>query len=311
MTFHFGEKNWSKKGALPEGALPKAVALSPEGYGLIAAYTEPAADSPSEQMRGRKALLLRVTSAGAETVYDGGGWVQALDGNGQVWFAVAATLKASGQGSDYRLLRSTDGGKSWQGRGPILATSVAQVVAIDEQRAWVLGAGYLGVTTDGGQSWTPVTFDGDRNPTTERLRRVGEDVALLGHGVLAVTQDLTQAWTREELPGAQVHDFDGRYVVVSKEGRVGVGVRDGSKTTWLGGLPEGRVPLRIASAGQVVRVLSRAADASKGADLVLYRSEDGGQEWDAVPLKDLRAEADIAADFGLGLTLRGELRGNL
>jgi photosystem II stability/assembly factor-like uncharacterized protein len=306
-----GEKNWSKKGVLPEGALPKAVAVSPEGYGLVAAYTEPAVDDLHEQLRGRKALLLRATSTGSETVYDGSGWIQALDGNGAVWFAVAATLKASGEGSDYRLLRSTDGGKSWQGRGPILATSVAQVLAIDEQRAWVLGSGYLGVTTDGGHSWTPVAFDGDRDPTVERLRRVGEDVALLGDGVLATSRELTHAWTRESFPGARVHDFDGRYVVVSKEGQVGVGLREGGATRWLGGLPEGHTPLRITSAGPVVRVLSRAAEASKGVDLTLYRSEDGGESWSAVPLNGLRAEADIAGGFGLGLTYRGELRGNL
>lgn len=304
-----GEKNWTQKGALPSGALPKAVAVSPEGYGLVAAYVDPAEGPPSEQLRQRKAQLLRVTASGAEQVYEAAGWIASLDGHGSLWFALGATLKAAGAGSDYRLLRSTDGGKTWQGRGTIPAPSAAQVLAVDERQAWVLGAGYLGVTLDGGASWQTVQLQGERNPTLERLRRAGNSVALVGRG-LAFSLDFGNSWARDEVGGAQVHDFDGEYLVVSKGNQVGVGRRQGNAITWLTGLPADRHPLRITSTGPVVRILSRAADPSRnGVDLTVYRSEDGGKAWTGIPL-GLRAEADIAGEYGLGVNLAGELQGN-
>jgi len=306
------ERNWNKKGALPKGALPRIVAVDAGGVGIVSAYTEPSGGDPAAQLRGRRAQLVRVTGAGTETAYEGPGWILAVDGVGAIWFAVIATLRSSGEGSDYRLLRSTDGGKRWTLQGALPAPSVAQVLAVNERQAWVLGAGTLSATNDGGQTWSAVHAPGSRNPTLERLRRAGNAVALLGRGEVLRSPNAGAGWFPLAVSGAQAEDFDGTHLAVTtSEGRAGIGRVENDRITWLTGLPEGRRPMRIASSGSTVRVLTRAEDPSQGADLALYRSEDGGQSWSAVSLEGLRAEADIAGEYGLGVSLRGDLHGNL
>ena len=58
----------------------------------------------TEFVHARRAQLYRVTAKGPERVYEGPGWVQALDCHGAVCAALGGTLKGSGSGSDYHLL---------------------------------------------------------------------------------------------------------------------------------------------------------------------------------------------------------------
>lgn len=303
------EKDWDKLGELAEGLQVGAVSVSREGFGLVGTRMEPSAGTLPERMRARRAQLHRVTAQGLERVYEGLGWVQALDCTGALCVALGATLKASGSGSDYHLLVSTDGGKQWSLRGMVPAPSAAQVLAVSANEVWVLGAYFLGRTTDGGASWTEPALDGERNPHAERLRRTERGVALLSKG-LTLTQDGGATWKSEAQGNARWVDVDGAYVLAAEGNQPKVGERRGGEVRWLSPLPSGRDPLRLAVEGTTLRVLTRNADPSKGVEPAVHVSEDGGKSWSTQKL-DVGAHVDIAGRYGLGTDMRNRVYGRL
>ncbi|HVG63025.1 MAG TPA: neuraminidase [Hyalangium sp.] len=303
------EKDWERLGELAEGLRPGAVAASREGFGLVGAMTEPTAGTLPDRMRARRAQLHRATAKGLERVYEGPGWIQAIDCNGNLCAALGATLKASGAGSDYHLLVSTDGGRQWNVRGPVPAPSATQVLAVSATELWVLGAYFLARTADGGATWSEVALEGERNPHVERLRRTERGMALLGKGLFP-TQDGGATWGRELTGGARLVDLDGAYVLAVENGQGRVGERRGGEVRWMAPLPSGREPLRLAVAGGAQRVLTRSADPSKGVEAAVHVSEDGGKTWSTQKLV-VGPHMDIAGPHGLGTDMRGRVFGRL
>jgi photosystem II stability/assembly factor-like uncharacterized protein len=303
------ERDWERLGELAEGLRPGAVAASREGFGLVGAMTEPTAGTLPDRMRARRAQLHRATARGLERVYEGPGWIQALDCNGSLCAALGATLKASGAGSDYHLLMSTDGGRQWNVRGPVAAPSAAQVLVVSATELWVLGAYFLARTSDGGATWTEVALEGERNPHAERLRRVDRGVAVLGKG-LCHTHDGGATWTREAAGNARLVDVDGAYVLALDNGQARVGERRLGELRWMQPLPPGRDPLRLAVEGSTLRVLTRNADPSKGVDPLVHVSEDGGKTWSQQKL-EVGSHVDIAGPHGVGTDMRGRVFGRL
>jgi len=280
------------------------VSVGPEGCGVVAVTLEPTEGSPEAQMRGRQAQLWRVTADEARPVYEGSGWIQAIDNHGACWFAVAATLRATGAGADYRLLRSTDGGETWGASGPIPASSIGRVLAVSEHEAWVLGARHLAATMDGGASWSPISLAGERDPVQERLRRLDSGVALVGPGIAAST-DSGRSFIHRRTPGT-VYDVAGGMLIARVGDTPRIGILGDKEISWLAHLPGDRMPVRLAVQGPVVRILSRAADPTRGVDLKLHPSEDGGKTLSEVWL-GLTQHADIAGLHGLGLDLQGQV----
>ncbi|WNG43230.1 exo-alpha-sialidase [Archangium minus] len=304
------EKDWERLGELSEGLRVGAVAASPEGFGLIGAASEPPGVSLLERMKGRRAQVYRVAAGAVTRTWEGPGWIQAMDCHRAVGVAIGATLKPSGSGSDYHLLVSSDGGREWQTRGPVDAPSLGQVLAVSDQEVWVLGAWFLGRTADGGATWTELELEGERNPHTERLRRVEGGVALLGKG-LSVSTDGGATWSQVDVGAARVVDVDGAFVAAVVQGQARVGERQGSEVRWLEPLPAGREPLRLVASEGVLRLLTRGADPSKGADPALHVSEDGGQTWSSHSLP-LGPQVDIAGrEWGLGVDIRGGVYGRV
>jgi len=303
------ERDWQKLGELTGGLRVGAVAVSREGFGLVGAMTEPSAGALADRMRARRAVLHRVTAQGLERVYEGLGWIQALDCHGTVCAALGATLKASGSGSDYHLLVSTDAGKSWKLRGLVPAPSAAQVQVVSADELWVLGAYYLGRTVDGGASWTEPALDGERNPHSERVRRTERGVAVLGNQLM-LTHDGGATWKGEAAGAGRLVDVEGAYVVSAEGGQTRVGERRGTEVRWLSPLPTGREPLRLTVEGTTLRVLTRNADPSKGVEPTVHVSEDGGKTWSAQKL-DVSQHVDLAGRHGLGVDMRGRVFGRL
>jgi photosystem II stability/assembly factor-like uncharacterized protein len=304
------EKEWEKLGELSKGLRVAAVAASRDGFGIIGTLMELPEGTLPERMRARRGQLHRVTAEGVAQMYEGAGWIQALDCRGALCAAVGATLKPTGSGTDYHLLLSEDGGRSWHARGPVDAVSVVQVLVLSAQEVWVLGASHLGRTTDGGASWTELPLEGERSPAVERLRRAETSVAVAGRG-LALSSNGGATWAREEMGGARVYDVNGPYEVTAVEGEVRVGERQGEDVRLLGSLPPGREPLRLASAeGGVLRVLSRSADPRKPSDFMLHVTEDGGATWTHHPLP-VGPQVDIAGRHGLGVDAEGQVLGTL
>lgn len=304
------EKDWEKLGALPEGARPGVLTASHEGFGLVGAVVEPANGGLLERMRTRRVQLHRVTASGLALVYEGLGWLQAVDCHGPMCAAVGAALRPSGTGTDYHLVVSVDGGHQWQHRGPIPVPSIAQVLALSAYEFWVLGASYLGRTTDGGATWSEVPLTGERSPQSERLRRAPGGVALLGRG-LALTVDGGHTWVQEAQGPLRLSDVEGGQVVGTTEGHARLGEWSGGLVTWGPALPEHREPLRLSTTGGTLRVLSRSAAPGRGgSDLMLHLSQDGGQTWSHHPLPT-GPLVDIAGPWGLGVDAQGQVFGHL
>jgi hypothetical protein len=306
------EKDWEKLGALSEGLKASAVAASREGFGLVGAVAEPSAGSLLERMRSRRAHLHHVAAGSVTKVWEGPGWIQALDCQGSLGVAIGGSLKPSGSGSDYHLLVSTDSGRTWQSRGPVGAPSLGQVLAISPEEIWVLGAYFLGRTTDGGATWTELELEGERNPNTERLRRIEGGVAVLGPSV-ALSKDGGASWSQQGVGATRVVDVDGAHVAAVVEGQARVGERQGTEVRWLEPLPRGLEPLRLVSAEGVLRLLTRGADPSKAVELALHQSEDGGRTWSnhSLPLGG-PPRVDIAGrEWGLGVDVGGAVYGRM
>ena len=303
------ERDWERLGELAEGLRVGPVAVSRDGFGLVGTTVEPPAGTLADKMRARRAHLHRVTAQGLERVYEGPGWIQALDCQGALCVALGATLRPSGSGSDYHLLLSTDGGRHWSLKGPVGAPSAAQVLAVSADEAWVLGAFFLGRTVDGGATWTEVMLDGERNPQAERLRRVERGVVLLGKG-LCLTQDGGSTWSREAAGSARLVDVDGAHVLAVDSGQARIGERRPGEVRWVAALPPGKEPLRLAVAGSLLRVLTRNADPSKGVEPTVHASEDGGKTWSTHVLA-VGSHVDLAGSNGLGTDMRGRVFGRL
>lgn len=285
------------------------LSASRDGFGLVGATLEPPTGTLSDRLRARRAQLNRVTARGIERVYEGPGWIQALDCHGALCVAVGATLKPVGSGSDYHLLVSTDGGRKWNLRGPVAAPSAAQVLVSSADEVWVLGAYFLARTADCGTTWTEVALEGERHAQGERLRRVERGVAVLGKG-LRHTHDGGATWGRETSGNARLVDVDGAHVLAVESGQARLGERRGGEVRWLAPLPSGREPLRLASAGSVLRVLTRHAEPSRGVEPAVHLSDDGGRSWSTQKL-EVGPHVDVAGPYGLGMDLRGRVFGRL
>jgi hypothetical protein len=304
------ERDWERLGELAEGLKAGAVGVSPEGFGLLGAVREPADGGLLERMKARRTRLLRVEAGAMTSVWEGPGWVQALDCSGTVGVVLGATLRPSGTGSDYHLLVSSDGGRAWQARGPVGVPSISQVLALSERDIWVLGVGALGHTVDGGATWTEVHLGGERDPRTERLRRVEGGVALLGQG-LSLSPDGGNSWSRREVGASRVVDVDGAFVAALGEGQARVGERQDTEVRWGEPLPAGREPVRLVATGGVLRLLTRGVDPARGVEPVLHVSEDGGHTWSHHPLP-LGPRVELAGgEWGLGVDAGGVLLGRL
>ncbi|HEX8539951.1 MAG TPA: neuraminidase [Cystobacter sp.] len=304
------ERDWERLGELAGGLKASAVGVGPEGLGLLGGVEEPAEGGLLERMKARRARLLRVAAGNLTSVWEGAGWVQALECSGPVGAAIIATLRASGTGSDYQLLVSVDGGREWRARGPVGVPTLSQVLAVSEREFWVLGAGFLGRTADGGATWTEVRLGGERQPRTERLRRVEGGVALLGQGV-SLSPDGGQTWSPREVGASRVVDVDGAFVAALVEGQARVGERQDSGVRWGEPLPAGREPVRLVATEGVLRVLTRGVDPARGVEPALHVSEDGGQTWSHHPLP-LGLRVDISGrEWGLGVDAGGVLLGRL
>lgn len=303
------ERDWERLGELAPELRVGSVAVSRDGFGLVGTLVEPSSGTLADRLKARRAQIHRVTARGMERVYEGPGWIQALDCHGALCMALGATLKRTGSGSDYHLLVSTDCGRKWSLRGMVAAPSATQVLALRADEAWVLGAWFLGRTLDGGATWTEVPLDGERHAQSERLRRTERGVAVLGKG-LHHTQDGGHSWGRETSGNARLVDVDGSHVLAVESGQARLGERRSGEVRWLAPLPAGREPLRLSVAGSVLRVLTRHAEPSRGVEPAVHVSEDGGRSWSTHKL-EVGPHADVAGSYGLGLDLRGRVFGRL
>jgi hypothetical protein len=205
---------------------------------------------------------------------EGKGWVIAADNHeAEVW-AVRARLRPEGEGSQYDLLASGDGGISWSERGSIPATSLTSIVVAGGGVGWALGAHNLWRTEDGGASWSAITAPGTRDSTRERIVPRGARTAYLTGRQLLRTTDAGNTW--RTVTADEVAVTDGRFVAGPTPEGLRIGRIEANGVHW-GAVYSGEFrSAQLASEGERVSVLAIPVGRRPGSGPVLVQSVDGG-----------------------------------
>ena len=285
--------NWETTTSVPDTFFPAATRLV-SGGAVLGGYIQ---GGDLGAIQDQRAAIYFWDGTSAAAVYDGPGWVVSLAADGAAVWAIAATLDPSGADSQYRALRSIDGGHSWADCGGVPGSSIAQVLSVGPDEAWALGMETLLRTTDAGQHWTPVTAGGARNSVSERLAKVGGRVVITGDGVRA-TADGGRTWLENGVDGSTVYAVDGGTILARHEGALKLGVMESGGPRWRATFPESLRPFRLVVDGQTIRWLALSSGADVGDGVKLYESLDAGQTWTAWRLP-AQAKAE-AADLGQG-----------
>lgn len=290
-----GEKsvNWEVSASVPDTFYPAATRLVPAGA-VLGGYLQ---GGDVGAVQDQRAAVYFWDGSRASSVYEGPGWLVSVAVEGPVVWAIAATLKPSGVDSDYRALRSGDGGASWQEAGPVPGTSIERVLAVSADEAWALGMETLLRTTDGGATWVAVTAGGTRDSVHERLVADGGRVLIVGSGVRA-SADGGATWLDNGVDGSQVLVLHGGTVLARHEGELKLGVMESGGPRWLATLPAELRPFRLVVDGAVVRFLALPGGKQVGDGVRLYESTDAGRTWTVwrLPGQAKEEAADLAKD---------------
>ncbi len=199
-------------------------------------------------------------------------------------------------GGAHVILATADGGRTWQRQyaGPATITSFAVVTP---RAGWALGTGTLLRTTDGGQTWTPVG-----EPRTP-LRQIDFISATQGWGVAGATlyhtRDGGQTWRLQPVPrplgqACFVSAVQGWALTAGRGPLTPLVTSDGGQTwrpvtsppgtTGLTGYARGMGPAQVLRCAPLRTLwdLVIFGGYAGGEGYTLFRSADGGRDWQAV-----------------------------
>jgi hypothetical protein len=284
--------SWEPVAALPERFVPAGMAFADDGAVVIAGEIDEAGAT--------RAVTFRWDGDALRQTLDAPGYALAVSiDSGAAWL-VTGTRRAEGLGSDYRALRSLDGGASWEDRGPVPARSVTRVQSLGPEEVAVLGTRALARSADAGSTWTALDATGARDGVRERLGHVGGRLLVIGDGVRA-SADGGATWIEQGVAGARVFAVDGGAVVAQHAGAIKFGRMEPGGPRWRAALPDTLLPFALRVEGERVRVLAQPGGDDTGKGLRLYESADGGATWTAWRLPALpRAEAAALGPAGRG-----------
>ncbi|MBI2264590.1 MAG: hypothetical protein HYU64_05405 [Armatimonadetes bacterium] len=297
---------WSVRHGALQGYYPDTTRVLGSGTGLTGGYVR---SEVEDKLEKRRAAIFLVTRDTVLRTYDGPGWILSMDRTGTIVWAIGATLKKEGQGSDYRLLRSEDNGKSWKERGPISALSLIKVLAVGPNEVWALGARTLVRTADGGKTWQAVQAPGERDPYKESLSVQGRSVLLLGQGILA-TRNGGRTWEKRLWPDVQIVDISGEVLLAKSDSTHRVGVLTHGGVQWLASFEKKMWPFRLVVEGKAIRFLAVPSDAFLGSGMYLYESYDYGKSWRKTFILCRASEGAVdigPGGSGLAVNVKGEL----
>lgn len=269
------DSSWTPRSRLPEDFhATSTLALSPTAA-LFAGYFQ----SRATWIEDRDAAIFRWENTEPQRVYGGAGWVECASAVGQTVWAIAAVLRPDHNGSFYRALVSSDGGRSFGERGAVPVQSLSAMVAVSANEAWVLGAYTLARTNDGGRSWQDVRAPGTRDPIREKLALVGGRLVLIGDGALS-TSDGGKTWDRVVGNGVKLGAIDRLTIAGAFGSNTRIGFMDAAGPRWTASVDmKGAIPFRIVADGQHLRIAAEFADSRAERGIVVYESKDGGQTW--------------------------------
>lgn len=253
----------------------------------------------------RQVAVLRVGVDGAVNKTEpGAGWiVAAAAGPGAIW-AARASLRSDGEGSNYALLVSQDGGRHWTEAGPIPAASLTALAVEGAGRGWALGVQTLLHTVDGGRTWTAVSAPLFLRGVAQGIAAPGPGVLVLGGAGLVRTTDAGQTWTR--LADDDVSATDGSWVVARGKGYAQVGRIAGDSVNWTGRIDESVQPDAVRSDGERLRIRAAPLGRDAGRRVLLFESTDQGVSFQRQTVGD-SGDPNMIALGGEGRTWRLDL----
>lgn len=275
---------WTPVAILPERFVPAGLAFADDDHLVVAGEVPDEAGEP-------RAVAYRWDGRDLAQVHEARGYVVAVSVDGAVAWMITGARRSEGLGSDYRALRSRDGGATYEDRGPVPAASATRVVAFGPDEVVVLGTSALLRSTDAGARWAPLHASGRRDGVRERLTNVDGRLLIVGDGVRA-SADGGATWIEQGVAGARVYAVDGGAVVAQHAGAVKFGRMQPGGPRWRAALPDTLLPFALRADGARVRVLAQPGGTEVGRGLRLYESDDDGHTWEAWRLPALpRAEA--------------------
>jgi photosystem II stability/assembly factor-like uncharacterized protein len=186
-------------------------------------------------------------------------------------------------GSDGKLLRSEDHGKSWSLQASPVTVNLQDIAAWDRNAAVAVGNDRTVVVTgDGGKSWRHVEVP--RSAVANKLLRVriagdGSAWATGEMGALLVSRDRGATWARaaeeQDLAWNDVAVQGRRIWLVGEFGRIQVS--DDGGNNWR------EIASPVKSSLMAIRFRDDAHGVAVGVDGVVLRTSDGGAHWSEVP----------------------------
>lgn len=293
-----GNSVWKPLGPRPQHKLPDELFIGERS----AFYT-------TSQSPEVGSTLWRVSSTGARRWSFLEGALYSLVNAEGVWFGILS--QPSPERRDERLfkvVRSRDEGRTWEERGVV--PEMSKLLVVSEQEVWGLGRA-LHVSTDGGQTFTPVPLPGERKLISEELARgLDGTVWLLGPAGLFRISEQGKHWTHEPMEGIKLQAGSGGILA----GRVGEALairRDEPDAEWIPFTDRLHSVRTLSVSGDTVRVITSSIDPFKdGMDLWYHHSEDGGRTWEHVDT-DLFEVAIAGREWGFGRDLLGQFYGHV
>jgi hypothetical protein len=264
---------WSPVAQLPTDFTVARIVAAPDP--ILVGYR---ASGPSPRLPDRTAAIFTVQGGTVQAPWSATGWLVDADVAGEQVWALHATLRPDGEGSDYALVTSSDGGRSWQERGPIPATSLTRIRVEGDGCGWAHGVQFLLRSCDHGNTWGAVEAPGFRKAIGEPLAVAPGGTALLGGRMLQRTTDGGATWT--PVSHDEVVATDGTFVVARKPLRVGRIA--GDVVAWAGQVPGEYEPDGVTHADEEVWVRAAPLGRGAGSAIVLFHSPDGGHTFQAV-----------------------------
>lgn len=287
----FFDSGWTLRSRLPENFFATSTLGLSSTAALFAGYLQ---GGPSWKIEDRSAAVFRWEEADPQRVYTGSGWIECASNASETVWAIAAVLRPDRDGSLYRALLSTDGGRTFEERGAVPVRSVEEVIAISASEAWVLGANSLARTKDGGRSWQEVPAPGTRDPTREHLGSVEGHLVLAGDGAL-LTSDGGATWSRIVARSLNISAIDGSSIAEVLGPRTRVGRMGPGGPEWIASVEmKGARPFRLAVDGQHIRIAAQFQDARAERCIMFFESTDYGKRWKSACLAGTTTPGAIA-----------------
>ncbi len=198
-------------------------------------------------------------------------------------------------GSRGILLRTVDGGKSWQASPSSTEDVVRDIFFVDQQNGWMVcevnvyqletkedPRAYLMKTTDGGGHWRRVDIKGvdvDAILVRALFRRGGRGWAFGEAGAIYTTRDAGDTWTRLQSPTRRLL-LGGIFIDEYRGWLVGaaatiIQTSDGGDTWYQSSLPQVQKSIRFTATSFVDNRLGWAVGSSGS----VYRTINGGRTW--------------------------------